>query len=302
MEAIIWDVHSSSEELLVEVCRKAREANGNYSDYGRGYVMVKISDDITVKIGGLVIASEARTQEFANKNADPTIVHVPRVHRFFEREGRGSKQGYLFMEYVQGRTLEEIYLAIRPDIIPRMARIIEHFGQIQGQIPGPIGGGLAQGHIFGDDGADIEFPSVPGFNAYLNKRLAVMKKSIDLTGYPLVLCHMDLCRRNIILRDDDTLSLANWNDAGLYPRFFEIRVLSYLNPWYGPFDVPLEEDATALLRLTKEEERLMDLLRIVRSVNLRAQLCQPYLLRCGHDLTENIADRRGSYGGGKGVS
>jgi hypothetical protein len=279
MEATAWDVHTSSEELLVEVCKKARKENGHYSDYGRGYVMVKISDDIAVKIGGLVTASEARTQEFANKNADPTIVHVPRVYRFFEREGHGSNQGYLFMEYVQGPTLAQIYLDIRPDIIPRMARIIEHLGQIQGQVPGPIDGGLAQGHIFGDDGADVEFPSLLGFNAYLNKRLAVMKKSIDLTGYPLVLCHMDLCRRNIILRDDDTISLVNWNDAGLYPRFFEVGVLSYLNPWYGPFDIRLQEDATTLLGLTEEEERLMGLLGIVRSINLRAQLCQPYLLR-----------------------
>lgn len=275
MEAIAWDVHTSSEELLVEVCKKARKENGHYSDYGRGYVMVKISDDMAVKIGGLVTASEARTQEFANKNADPTIVHVPRVYRFFEWEG----QGYLFTEYVQGPTLAQIYLDIRPDIIHRMARIIEHLGQIQGQVPGPIGGGLAQGHIFGDDGADVEFPSVSGFNAYLNKRLAVMKRSIDLTGHPLVLCHMDLCRRNVILRGDDTISLANWNDAGLYPRFFEVGVLSYLNPWYGPFDIPLQEDATTLLGLTEEEERLMKLLGIVRSINLRAQLCQPYLLR-----------------------
>ena len=45
------------------------------------------------------------------------------------------------------------------------------------------------------------------------------------------------------------------------------------------FDIPLQEDATTLLGLTKEEERLMGLLGIVRSINLRAQLCQPYLLR-----------------------
>lgn len=114
MEAITWDVHTSSEELLVEVCKKARKENGHYSDYGRGYVMVKLSDDIAVKIGGLVTASEARTQEYANQNTDPTIVHVPRVYRFFERDDppSSSKTGYLFMEYVQGPTLEEVDLDI----------------------------------------------------------------------------------------------------------------------------------------------------------------------------------------------
>lgn len=77
MVAITWDVHTSSEELIVGVCEKAENGNGHYWDYGRGYVMVKLSDDIAVKIGPAVKASEARTQEFANKNTDPSIVHVP---------------------------------------------------------------------------------------------------------------------------------------------------------------------------------------------------------------------------------
>lgn len=241
--------------------------------------MVKISDDIGVKIGGLVTASEARTQEFANQNTDPTIVHVPRVYRFFELDDPPFKTGYLFMEYVQGPTLEEVDLDIRTDIIPRMAQIIAHLGQIQGgQVPGPIGGGLAQGHLFGDDGADVIFTSVSGFNTYLNKRLAIAKKTIDLSGHPLVLCHLDLGRRNVILRDDDIISLVNWNDAGLYPRFFEVRVLSYLNPWYGPFDAPLQEATTTLLGLTDEEKRLMSLMGIVRSQNLRKQLVGRYFM------------------------
>ncbi|KFY93374.1 hypothetical protein V500_03749 [Pseudogymnoascus sp. VKM F-4518 (FW-2643)] len=281
MEAITWDVQTSSEELLVEVCKKARKENGHYSDYGRGYVMVKLSDDIAVKIGGLVTASEARTQEFANQNADPTIVHIPRVYRFFERDDplSSSKTGYLFMEYVQGPTLEEVDLDIRTDIIPRMAQIIVHLGPIQGgQVPGPIGGGLAQGYLFGDDGADVIFTSVSGFNTYLNKRLAIAKKTIDLSGHPLVLCHLDLGRRNVILGDDDTISLVNWNDAGLYPRFFEVRVLSYVNYRCGPFDTPLDEDITTFWGLTEEEKRLMDLMGIVRSQNLRKQLVGRYFM------------------------
>lgn len=244
--------------------------------------MVKLSDDIAVKIGGLVTASEARTQEFANQNTDPTIVHVPRVYRFFERdEPRSSfKTGYLFMAYVEGPTLTEVDLDIRTDIIPRMAQIIAHLGQIQGgQVPGPIGGGYAQGHVWGDDGADVTFASVSDFNAYLNKRLAIQKKSIGLSDYPLVLCHLDLGWRNVILEADDTISLVNWNNAGLYPRFFEVKTLSYVNYRCGLFDVPLEEAITTLLGLTEEEKRLMDLVRIVRSVNLRAQLREPYLLR-----------------------
>lgn len=72
MEAITWDVHTSSEELLVRICEQAEKENGI------GAPVVKLSDDIVVKFGHRVKASEARTQEFARQNADPSIVHIPR--------------------------------------------------------------------------------------------------------------------------------------------------------------------------------------------------------------------------------
>ncbi|OBT65836.1 hypothetical protein VE03_05475 [Pseudogymnoascus sp. 23342-1-I1] len=260
MEDITWDVHTSSEDLLIEVCEKAEKKRGHYHEYGRGYMMVKLSDDIAVKTGLMVYASEARTQEFANQNADPSIVHIPKVSRYFNRDEPGSnwKVGYLFMEYMEGPTFADFNFNSRPDIVPRMARIVAHLGQIQGgQVPGPVGGGRAQGYIHGDEGADVDYGSVLGFNAYLNRRLRIHDKTIDLSGQPLVLCHMDLGRRNVILKEDDTISLVNWNYAGLYPRFFEVKLLSYLNPWYGPYDRALQEAIAALLGLTEEEERLM---------------------------------------------
>lgn len=182
------------------------------------------------------------------------------------------------MEYVPGPTLTDIDLDKRTGIIPRMAQIIAHFGQIHGgQVPGPIGGGYPESYLWGDDGASIMFTSVPVLNDYLNKRLTLRNESIDLTGHPLVLCHLDLGRRNVVLGDDDTISIFNWNDAGLYPRFFEITTISCLNPWFTPYDNPLEEVTTTLLGLTEEEKRLMDLLRVVRSFNLRQQLREPFL-------------------------
>lgn len=182
------------------------------------------------------------------------------------------------MEYVPGPTLTDIDLDKRTDVIPRMAQIIAHFGQIQGgQVPGPIGGGYPESYLWGDDGACIMFTSVPVLNDYLNKRLTLRDESIDLTGQPLVLCHLYLGRRNVVLGDDDTISIFNWNHAGLYPRFFEITTISNLNPWFTPYDNPLEEVTTTLLGLTEEEKRLMDLLRVVRSFNLRQQLREPFL-------------------------
>jgi hypothetical protein len=61
MEAITWDVHTSSEELLVGICEQAEKENA------LGTPVVKLSDDIAVKFGHGMKASEARTQEFAVK-------------------------------------------------------------------------------------------------------------------------------------------------------------------------------------------------------------------------------------------
>jgi aminoglycoside phosphotransferase len=47
------------------------------------------------------------------------------------------------------------------------------------------------------------FRSVADLNDWLNRRLALRSKTIDLTAHNLVLCHLDLCRRNIILQPND---------------------------------------------------------------------------------------------------
>jgi len=38
----------------------------------------------------------------------------------------------------------------------------------------------------------------------------------------LPFCHLDLSRRNILLREDGTLVLLDWADAGFYPKALQI--------------------------------------------------------------------------------
>ncbi|OBT51496.1 hypothetical protein VE04_08273 [Pseudogymnoascus sp. 24MN13] len=275
MEAITWDIRTSSEETLVRICEEAKKENNLIGDHKQGDSVVKVSDDIAVKFGHRVKASEARTHKFARQHADPSIVHIPRVYRFFERPDPlwDCPTGYLFMEYVPGPTLKELDLDERTDIIPQVAQIIAHLGKIQGgQVPGPIGGGYPEGYLWGEHGANVNFSSVSDLNAWLNKRLVLQDMSIDLGGYPLVLCHLDLCRRNMILRDDNTISLVDWGCAGLYPRFYEVTTLSCLSPYDEPYEDPLIEATTALLGLTEEEKLLMRQLQVARSASLRYRL------------------------------
>ncbi|ELR05315.1 hypothetical protein VC83_01570 [Pseudogymnoascus destructans] len=137
------------------------ELNGIISKYKGAIRVIKLSNDIAVKFGRGVTAAEARTHEFAYQNVNPNIVHVPQVYRFFERDYDprwSSSEGYLFMEYVPGRTLAELDLDVGDDIVPRIAQIIAHLGQIgvrndlSDAVPGPIGGGSPRGYqeaIFG---------------------------------------------------------------------------------------------------------------------------------------------------------
>jgi Ser/Thr protein kinase RdoA (MazF antagonist) len=237
--------------------------------------VVKLSHDIAAKFGHGVTASEAETQKFAHRNANPSIVHVPQVYRFFSRPDPqwDNGKGYMFMEYVPGQLLKELDLKENTDIIPRVAKIVAHLGQIQGsQVPGPIGGGEPDGYLWGEHRANTTFTCVADMEAWLNKRLSVRNLSIDLRSHPLVLCHMDLCRRNMILEKNNMICLVDWGFAGLYPRFFELASLSCINPYDEPYEKPLLQAIETLLGLTAEEKRLMRLLQIARAAALRYTL------------------------------
>ncbi|PMD63973.1 uncharacterized protein K444DRAFT_650930 [Hyaloscypha bicolor E] len=275
----IWRLQTSKPARngwLLELCDKVEEENGRIGGHQYGDRVVKLSDEIAVKYGHGVKESEARTQDFAYRNANPSIVRIPRVHRFFLKIDPSwhCPRGYLFMGYVPGKILQDLDLNIKGDIVPRVAKIIKHLGQISDSqpVPGPIGGGEPEGYFFGDDGAGRSFASVADFEAWLNIRLALRNKSIDLSSQPLVLCHMDLCRRNMILEENDSICLLDWGCAGMYPRYFEIATLSWLNPYDAPYEKPLLQATTALLGLTAKEKDSIALLEIARAANLRYTL------------------------------
>lgn len=168
-------------------------------------------------------------------------MHISQVYRFIEAKGSSARtKEYLFMEYVPGQNLADVDLETRKDILPRIAKIAVHLGQIQAghqRAPGSVGGGEPRGYLWGDDGADTVYNSASDLNTYMNKRLKLRNDSIDLAPHPLVLCHLDLCRRNFILKDDGvSLCLVNWGSAGFYPRFFEVAMKSCVLPYDAPYD------------------------------------------------------------------
>ncbi|KAL3457293.1 hypothetical protein BJX64DRAFT_280710 [Aspergillus heterothallicus] len=137
-----WDISTVSEEFLVDLCEKTLEEEGSIGDVG-GIPVVKIPPNIVAKIGRRVAHSEASTQTSAHKELDPSIAYVPEVYRHFRRSrgAANAKHGYLFMEYVPGRKLQDLETGVLAELAPSALNIIKHLGEARGgSAPGPAGG------------------------------------------------------------------------------------------------------------------------------------------------------------------
>ncbi|KAJ6014887.1 hypothetical protein N7540_009478 [Penicillium herquei] len=182
------DITIADEEWLIDLCHKAEKDGGMIGGNRYGNKTIKISDRVVVKYGG-VQESEAAVQEFAFNAVDRNIVHIPEVYRFIESSHRSADlEGYLFMEYIHGKTLKDVDFEEHRDLPSRVANILIHLGNIinsdSDHIPGPIHGGQPLGYIFGDHGAKSNFTSLNDLTAYMNKRLQycnqTKKLAVDL--------------------------------------------------------------------------------------------------------------------------
>ncbi|GKZ28212.1 hypothetical protein AbraIFM66950_000024 [Aspergillus brasiliensis] len=265
------NVTTATEDTLINLCIQKGEKDALVAGI-QGAIIVKVTDNIVAKWGWTVTAAEAAMHEFSYKRLDRDIVRVPQVYRFIQDD---SGRGYLFMEYIPGQNLADLDINRHEDIIFRVAKIIEHLGQIQApeQKPGPIGDCGPRGYLWGDDGVRKAFESVTDLNNWLNRRLTLRNDSVDLSPYPLVLCHMDLCRRNMVLGEDgESIYLLDWGHAGFFPRFYEVATLSCPNPYDGDYEEPLIGVVESLLRLTDDENRDMKMIHYARAASLRWSL------------------------------
>lgn len=271
MKKMDLDVSTATEHALINFCIEKGEEGALVADV-IGAIIVKVTDTIVAKWGWTVTPAEAAMQELAYTSLlDHNVVRVPRVFRFVQdEEGRG----YLFMEYVPGRNLADLDVK-EHNIVSHVAKIIEHLGQIQVPPrygPGPISRDQGpRGYLWGDDGVRKPFDSIIALNDWINRRIILRKQneSVDFSSYPLVLCHMDLCRRNMILNDDGNVYLLDWGHAGFFPRFYEVATLSCLNPYDEDYEKPLIEAVESLLRMTEDEKWGMRMVLYARAASLR---------------------------------
>ncbi|KAF2865907.1 kinase-like domain-containing protein [Massariosphaeria phaeospora] len=251
-----------SDTLLIQMCQSAPLIAGSY--YGNR--IVRLSDTLVAKYGMGVWSEEARNQEYAYVHTDSSILYVPRVYRYFEDHSQGSRVGYLIMEYVRGTRLDSV--EIDPYTMEAVARAIAHLSTIPvpaSQGPGSVVQGVARGYLWPPEG--VTFNAFEDMQAWFNSRLAVVgEKRLDLISHPLVMRHMDLVRRNIILKSDSSVCFLDWAFAGFYPELFEIRYLRDLHPVDPAWSAFLLK---YMRQPTVDEEQILAVLAIPAAVNER---------------------------------
>lgn len=205
---------TATEDEIVQHCLRSNPGRDIISEPEGGQSVIRISEDAVVKCGISVTRFEAANQQQAYEILDPAIIKVPRVYRFFSHGNRG----YLIMEYINGQPVSSM---MDPDAyLEPMAKVLKLFEQMQRVKPGALHEGLACGRLWLDD--DLIIPTtVSDIEEYYNKRQLRDLAHLNLAGYPLVFCHLDVAPRNILVLEDGSLCLIDWDSAGYYPRLFE---------------------------------------------------------------------------------
>jgi len=211
-----WD--KATEDKIIQHCLRSNPNRDVISELDGGLSVIRISEGVVVKCGFGVSQFEAANQQRAYEILDPAIVRVPLVYHFFAN----GLHGYIIMEHINGQPLSSI---INPDAyLEPMAKVLKLFEQVQRARPGPFHESVAFGQLWLD--YDLIAPAtISDVEQYYNKRQLKNSTHINLAGYPLVLCHLDIAPRNILVLEDGALCLIDWNSAGFYPRLFERTTL-----------------------------------------------------------------------------
>jgi hypothetical protein len=101
-------------------------------------------------------------------------------------------------------------LAKSQDLLRRIAMSLQHINMITGSSAGPIGGGQAHGSLWSEYGSRTKFDSKDDIQEWLNERLAIDQRSVDLSTHQLRLCHLDVAPRNLLILPDDKICFLDW--------------------------------------------------------------------------------------------
>jgi thiamine kinase-like enzyme len=206
-----------------------------YSVEDWGNEVRRISQSTVVKI----MSSNDReylNQIVVHRELQGTIVKIPEPFRFIVHGHRG----YLFMESIEGLTLERLFETqpqLRGPTLDKARLALQCLHGIKRDRPGPLVDGYdTPGFPWGQ--RTVKIRSADELQARIDQRLERLEKrrklgwTMKLPDAQYSLCHMDLNLSNIILTTNDEIALIDWSTATFYPRKFELAMLSVSKKQY----------------------------------------------------------------------
>ena len=191
----------------------------------------RIDDNTVVKKGEGVRMAEVAAMRFVRSN---TTVPVPLVKDAYVDKTDG--QGYIIMEYIDGKRLDEAWESYsqseKENVCRQLKAYIEQLRACKGTGVGAVGGTHCEDQFFSDDPTGYgPFATIGDFHLGLIRALRakdqsswtemVVKFIEALPQQGIVLTHGDLAPRNILVRDGKVVALLDWEYAGYYPSYWE---------------------------------------------------------------------------------
>ena len=214
---------STTNEEIVALCQDAKFSLGGES----GHHVTRIAQNAVTKWGLNVTLDEANIQDYVQRYADARTLKVPEVFRYFQTWDGYRQHGYLVMEYVEGKHINEV---AQNEMLPMLISAIKHLWAIPvppNLPPGPFSGGKPRGYMWSDNGSPRSFHTLAEMQAFINWCIGFSDstRKLALNETPLMICHTDLVARNILSLADGTICILDWGFAGIYPQSFEIYSL-----------------------------------------------------------------------------
>ncbi len=238
---------------------------------GYGRRIVRVGQHFVVKYGVNVSLTEGQNMLFVRDTCD---IPVPQVFALYSRVlPSGVTVNYIVMEYIRGEPLHvrwDVLSGTDKSAISRELRLI--FSKLR-SVPSPgyfgcIGRRPLEESMFwtrpAENGAE-PVPTVDGpFDTEAQLNDAMIEKYLYNKGmpskakfyrrtfphvlrdHPPVLTHGDFQRKNVLVRDDGTLVLIDWESAGWYPSYWEYALAmfacgSWRDDWHEYVGLTLDE-------------------------------------------------------------
>ncbi len=139
----------------------------------------------------------------------------------YNRDNVAYPNGYLIEREIRGTAADQILLDSEQEtgLYIKLAELTSAVHNIHIQNYGYIGSGIASHNSMIDfledefEGIDDRLKGIISEKLLKKMKAKVLDTMHDYEDLPSVLCHGDLSKKNVIMRDDGEISLIDWDDA-----------------------------------------------------------------------------------------